>query len=187
MDENAKQALAAALDRLARSRGDEEAWTSLYKLMWPFVLATNFRALGGQRETAEDASQEVFLRLIRYCPFDVLQDPDEFRAYLRRMCVNVVRDIFTKAAREETPLREPGADETVAAGDQPTPEQGAIAHDLLAFARGRLTEEENQLIEMLVMGLSIGETSQELGISYEAAAVRIHRLRGRLSKYMKKI
>src|SRR5215467_4150923 len=93
------------LVRLARQRRDQEAWGELYVRMWPFVLAQNYRCLGGRRDLAEDAAQDVFFRLIRYCAFEHLEDPVDFYAYLTVVCINVSKTyLFRQHRRKETAL-----------------------------------------------------------------------------------
>jgi DNA-directed RNA polymerase specialized sigma24 family protein len=78
---NAVNSLKAAIERLASSSADEDAWRFLYREMRPFVLAILYRRLK-DRATAEDAAQEVFLRVLRARPFEKVHDESAFRAYV---------------------------------------------------------------------------------------------------------
>src|ERR1700730_18556962 len=82
MADNHSPKLEAVLRRLAIKREDRDAWAILYDLMWSRVLAITFRALRGVPDRAEDAGQEVFIRLFRYCDFSKVQNPEDFLPYL---------------------------------------------------------------------------------------------------------
>ncbi len=71
----------------------------------PFVMAMTFRNLRGNVQFAEDACQEVFLRLIRFAPFDKLQEPVEFRRYLARMSRNTALTHVLERVLREVPQR----------------------------------------------------------------------------------
>src|SRR5436309_16103131 len=76
--------------RLAEARDDGDAWTALYTRFRPFVYALAYRRTSGSQDLAKDAAQEVFFRLIKYCPFRKLTDADDFRTYLAIVTRNVV-------------------------------------------------------------------------------------------------
>jgi len=175
----------AAIARLARSADDAEAWQQLFGHYWPFVLATNYRMLGGLRELAEDASQDVFLRLIRYRPFRRLKDPAAFKAYLAATCRNVCRDYLrwyltrdTHASKEET---QPSA-EVRAPG--PSGEDEVLASEALQELLRPLDEDERRVVRYLLEGYGLGDIAQALGITYTNAGVRVHRLRAKLRNYL---
>ncbi len=67
---------------LARRFDDEQAWAILHKIIRPLVLATACRNLRGHLGLAEDACQEVFLRLVRFGPFSKIKRPEDFRKYV---------------------------------------------------------------------------------------------------------
>ncbi|MBI4480962.1 MAG: sigma-70 family RNA polymerase sigma factor [Acidobacteria bacterium] len=175
--------IAESLQRLASSRADQQAWELLYKHLWPFVVSLAYRALRGQRDLAEDASQEVFYRLLRYCQFEKLQDPNAFRAYLATICRNVVRDYIAHLLGKEgldpkTPIKEANSPGNAA-------EQNAQASELLDNLYQNIDNKSLDLLKLLMHGYSIAEISEQLGISYSNAAVRIHRLRLALRNQLK--
>lgn len=70
--------------------------------------------LTGSRELAEDVTQEAFIRVAgRYID---IREPDAFPAYLRRTVVNLTKDHYRRASREQALLRryrsEPSSQET---------------------------------------------------------------------------
>jgi DNA-directed RNA polymerase specialized sigma24 family protein len=66
------------------------------------------------------------------------------------------------------------------ASDTPSPEDAEISRDLLDKVSGRLTPEELQLTESLVMGKDADQISAELGINMATYYQRVSRLRKRL-------
>lgn len=48
------------------NRQDEAAWEDLYRKLWPYVMASMYRGLGGNRTLAEEAAQDVMFRILRH-------------------------------------------------------------------------------------------------------------------------
>jgi RNA polymerase sigma factor (sigma-70 family) len=67
----------------------------------------------------------------------------------------------------------------------PTPDQYDNARKRLADSLEQLGPEERRLVDLLMQGLSLEEMASQLDISYANAAVRIHRLRGRILNRLK--
>jgi RNA polymerase sigma factor (sigma-70 family) len=173
--------IAEALKTLAVSRRDEEAWETLYRHSWPFVRAIIYRRLGAVEGLVDDAAQEVFVRLLRSCPFSELRSPDAFRGYLWRVSDNVARRYRQQIVMSRT----------VALPDEGALPPNNTSVDLLDDVElGQLlqsvwrqsTEAERGLLRLLIEGYSIGEIAQKLRINYGTAAIRIMRLRRRLRK-----
>lgn len=164
---------------LASSETDEEAWKELYLALWPFVVGVLFRKLGANgRQVVEDASQEVFMRLVRTKPFARIQDGDQFRAYTWKMAENVANDWIQKNqfARSRT---EPLDESTL-----------KIAHeasswsDTLDLIRKSLGDSDQALLELLLAGRNLEEIASDQGINYSTAGVRLHRLRLKVSNIL---
>lgn len=181
---NREDRTAALLKILRESPGEETAWKELYVSWWPYVLAQVARELRGQRWLAEEAAQEVFLRLVRYCPFDDLGgDPAAFRAYLRTVCRNTARTCLRRIwNRPEIALPVGGEELIESSEDLPGSEQEA--RDLFEKALEDLSPDDRTLIRMLIDGESLPEIAGRLGVSYSAAAVRVHRLRRRIRQWL---
>jgi len=184
MAQEREPAFETILARLARRREDKEAWTLLYELMWPRVLATTFRVLHGVRDRAEDASQEVFIRLFRYCDFRKLRDPGDFQRYLQTVAQNVANDYLREMQQIVLDI---GEEDVALDGVLPvaTPEQVARARELVERLGNELTPEEKTLAGLLVEGHTVSEIAERLGLSYSNAGVRIHRLRQHVRNLLK--
>lgn len=166
------------LSRLAASRSDTDAWKSLYLRMWPFVFGTNFRLLGGARHAAEDASQEVFLRLLQYSKFQNLQEPDSFYRYLRTVCTNVTRDYLHRLSeRKETGFVEEEVE--LLRSRLPKAGQELITEEYAQILSG-LEATDREMIEMAIRGYSLDEIADAAGLTYQNAGVRLHRIRRNL-------
>jgi len=173
-----KASLPQVLARLANFRDDVEAWKILYLKMWPFVMGLNYRFLGGARELAEDASQEVFLRLLQYAHFESLQDPNNFRSYVRTMCLNVSKDQMRQSLKRK---------ESQLIGDEVNPPRVSLPrfHDVeiretYEQLLSRLSRGDRELIELAALGYTLDEIARATGLTYGNVAVRIHRLRKKL-------
>ena len=180
-----KEALGAALRRLSGcqqgERAWEDAWRVLFRQLWPLVRGISCQELAGVSESVEDASQEVFVRLLRYKPFKRITEPDDFLAYVRVVSRNVSRLYRRKIGRHgETPLADL---------ERPENQAGTAEHDYAALADARkavqrlrdaLTPREQQLLGLVLEDTPIPEIAQKTGVSYANAAVRVHRLRRKL-------
>ena len=178
--------LSDLITRLAQNQDDADAWKLLYRQMWPFVMAVNYRMLRGVHDLAEDASQEVFMRLVMYRNEKIFKDSKTFRAYVRAMCVNVCRDqvkrILKNGEHLQSELYDDLAEQTES--KQSSPEQDAEADQLLAKILGQLPEDEQKFVEFLIEGYKLPEIAKATGLTYSNAAVRLHRLRDKIRKYL---
>lgn len=154
----------------------EQDWTNLYDLLWPYVLSVTFRELGGVRADAEEAAQDVFVRLVRYKPFDRVENAEEFLAYVAGMARNAARDLRGRRAPPAPTLE---VDE-IPGGR--SPEQVLIDRDALEKLLRQVPGPDRLLLELISRGASYREAAETLGTTEEAVTVRIHRLRRRLGR-----
>jgi RNA polymerase sigma factor (sigma-70 family) len=176
-------ALTSILDSLARSRNDEEAWRSLYAQLWPYVMGLNYRFLGGDSDLAEDASQEVMIRLARYCKFEKLKKEDAFRAYVRTVCRNVCRRLLRRRlAAREVSLDELDLQRSEALLGEQAPDEELLAQELLGSAVDKLGPADRQLFTLLIGGFAANEITNITGLARGNVYVRVHRLRHKLRK-----
>jgi len=175
----ASSELNEALARLAVSKNDESAWRSIYGSLWPLVFATAYRRLR-DRSSAEDAAQEVFIRLLHSAPFKQLKDSDELRAYVWRMAINVANtslDRSRRISKGQHALHELGPSEL---SDDAATEDRILYGEALGLAKARLPPEDVKLLGILIAGGNLKEAAETLGLSYSTTGVRLHRLREKL-------
>jgi RNA polymerase sigma factor (sigma-70 family) len=169
--------LESILDQLKNFRNDEKAWADLYTGLWPWVFANIYRYLRGTSRLAEDASQDVFVRLLRYCEFHKVQDPVAFRAYLRIVCKNVARDYYTKdIKRSEIQLRKEGRN--IISSEE---EEIRIKIDNVL---ANLDDMEKRLIQLTMDGYTMQEIIEETDWSYSNTAIRLYRLKKKVRDYL---
>jgi RNA polymerase sigma factor (sigma-70 family) len=168
--------------RLAAARGDEDAWTALYTLFRPFVYSLAYRGTNGSQDLAREATQEVFFRLVKYCPFGKLTDADEFRAYLSVVTRNVVA-ILRRARSPELQTGVLGSPEAELSEPVLTSHGETVElRELLQLALGDLQPDERRALALRLAGHSLQEIADRLGISPGNAAVRLHRIREKLRR-----
>jgi RNA polymerase sigma factor (sigma-70 family) len=171
-----REQLLDALRSLAGRRDDEQAWGLFYRLVRPYVYALCARALGKSARLAEDACQEVFLRIARFAPFDDLADSGNMYPYVRIVCRSVCSDL-----RRRWPSHEQLTDIVGAASSD-----SGVLLQLHDFVRG-LSEDEVRLLHCLILGLTTEEMAKELSVTYSTISVRVHRLRAKLKSVGRRI
>src|SRR5271166_6526247 len=164
---------------LERARaGDLDAFESLLRSHERQVLGTALRLLG-RLEDAQDAAQDVFVRLFRN--LKKLQSMDAVGPWLHRVTVNVCNDAWRKRRPEsditEFSITSEAPDpETVAAQSQ---RQRAVVRGLGTLAR----KERAALVLREVEGLSTREVAEILGSSEVTVRTQICSARIKLKKF----
>jgi len=181
-----KGRLQELLVQLARGSKASLHWQELYEELYndwkPFVASIAYRNVMGDRGRAEDATQECFLRLFRYTDFAVFRSPEEFLAYLAVVARHAARDQL-RLSREFPAGLAP--QEIFSDPSAVTSEQARRAREQLEEVLRSLTWGERRLADLLMQGHSDDAIAGALQISYQAAAVRIHRLRKRLLRELR--
>jgi RNA polymerase sigma factor (sigma-70 family) len=183
-NEAAKKRLDELLPKLKKAPQDGDLWEELYANTRPFVYSIAFRSLRGVKALAEEATQQTFLRVFRYCDFKEFSDAEEFLAYLS----TISRHCAIDTGKKEAP-HSPTALDLLACDflpSQPNPEQRQRAREELQNVLDHLGGDDSRLVHLLMAGLSLTEVAKRLGVTYPAAAVRIHRLRLKLLNRLKR-
>jgi RNA polymerase sigma-70 factor (ECF subfamily) len=173
----------------ACQRGEPGAMDALIRATYTDVYALCHRLLG-DRADAADATQEVFLRVVRSVL--AFRGESAFATWLHRVTVNVCMTALKRRgdarARGQTAgdvaFAAPGGEEALAADDATDPAARAERADLAARTARALAELAPDAREVVVLrdvqGLSTKEAAQLLGISEGAVKVRLHRAHARL-------
>jgi RNA polymerase sigma-70 factor (ECF subfamily) len=169
-------------------RGDAESFEGLMAETEDRVLRLAGRLLG-DRESARDAAQEVFLRVFRY--LGGFRDQEDFRAWLYRITVNVCRDAGRREGRrgfrvslDDREVEDPGGDG----------EDSLLARERVAAVRralGALTPDERAAVVLRDLeGLTSEETARVLGSRPGTVRARISsgraKLRTRLAPFFER-
>jgi RNA polymerase sigma-70 factor, ECF subfamily len=138
-------------------RGEREAFGALYDRYLPRVYAYCYRLLG-QREVAEDANTEVFMRALAALP---MYRAGSFRSWLFAIAHNVVTDKLRRR-RPTVPL--PDAVDLVDRGPS-LEEIATVAADCTSIMKllPRLSADQQQVIALRLSGLSAVEIGEALG------------------------
>src|SRR5262245_25627679 len=165
----AQPTVAELVQCLARDRKDEAAWAAFFDRLWPWVLAHAYRELGGARDWAVDAAQEVFVRIFRYCPFEAFADEPSFRKYAATVCIHVCHDLVKKALRRREVAMPAAAEEFFADLDDVPADQLSEARDRLDQVVAALDTAERDLVHRLRQGHSLQKIADETGTTYSNA------------------
>jgi len=170
--------------------GDNVAWEGIVRTYTRRVYNLCYR-FTGQRQEAEDLTQEVFLRVFRTLDsYDAAQG--SFGVWLHRVGRNLLIDYYraTRKQRltvsledelphlEERPAAAPPSDRTVALGE--------LSH-MLQQALTRLSPELREAVILRdLQGLEYREISDVLGIPEGTVKSRINRGRAELGRLLKR-
>jgi RNA polymerase sigma-70 factor (ECF subfamily) len=159
-------------------RDAKHAFEELVAEHQALVLRTAYRLLG-RIEDAQDAAQEVFLRLLR----NLRRIEGDPKAWLYRVTVNVCRDQYRRRKHMgELPLN---------LKDSALDPERTLELDerkrLLLLALQKLPERERAAIVLRdIEGLSTAETAAILGVEEVTVRSQISAARVKLGKYVRK-
>jgi RNA polymerase sigma-70 factor, ECF subfamily len=174
-------AMAADRDRVTESarQGDLAAFDAMMRRHERLVLATALR-LTGNLEDAQDASQEVFLKLYRN--LGKLKEREDLAPWLYRVTVNVCRDLRRKKPAE--------AEETDLAADAADPQQRAMEEErrrALALSLRMLPQKERAALVLRDLeGLSTDEVARALGSTGATVRSQVSKARVKVRDFLER-
>jgi RNA polymerase sigma-70 factor (ECF subfamily) len=161
----------------AARAGDLAAFDLLMRQYERLVLATALRMLGSL-EDAQDASQEVFLKLYRN--LGKLERDGNIPAWLYRVTVNVCHDM----GRKRKPTASVDEAEAVAVAD---PSDAGDRRRALMLSLRRLSERERAAVVLRDLeGLSTGEVARALGSSEATVRSQISQARVKMREFLER-
>lgn len=168
--------------RLRSKPHDQLAWGEFYRKLRPAVYYTAYKLSGGNVAIAEDITQDTFLRFLDYGDLSRIPDEAHATAYLRQTARRLLYD-----KRYDTEITTPTAEEALEYASYESYDDEDRYHLLwdLEQLSAELTDADRQLLAWLIEGRTIEEIATALNISYQAAGVRLHRLKKRLRKKLK--
>ncbi|MEA3340802.1 MAG: RNA polymerase sigma factor [Chloroflexota bacterium] len=161
-----------------RAPGDSRPFRALAARYRGRVINTAYRFLGNPHD-AEDAAQEVFLKVYRGLPG--FQSASSFSTWLYTITVNVCKNRLRRRSRRPTLLEPDLKSMGVRLPKTPSAERAAIAHerrDSIQETLNRLSETQREaLILRDVQGLGYQQIAEVLGIGLSASKMRVRRAR----------
>lgn len=163
-------------------RGDEEAWTELYRAHAARLRVWLTTVLHGDAATAEDLAAESWLVAARRI-HDFVGDADDFGGWLFGIARNLARNDRRMRARRATSPVWTDSENDAFWGVVPDVEGPVDGADLARRLLATLPPREAEVLACIdVVGLDVKATSLALGISPVAVRVARHRGLGRLRK-----
>jgi len=166
----------------AARAGDLAAFETLMRQHERLVLGTALRLLG-DLEDAQDASQEVFLKLYRN--LGKLERQDNVPGWLYRVTVNVCHDVGRKRPRIESveeveTLPAPAADPRETSGEDER-------RRALMLSLRRLSERERAAVVLRDLeGLSTVEVARAMGSSEATVRSQISQARVKMREFLER-
>ena len=157
----------------AAAAGDVSAFESLYRQYSPRIFGLCLR-LTGQREAAEDCTQESFVAAWR--ALARFERRSRFSTWLHQIAVNAVLS-RRKGLRHEFEVQEP----LLGLPDRADPGGGAPPLDLERAIAGLPDGARHVLVLVGIYGYSHAEAAGALGIAEGTCKAQLHRARALLS------
>jgi len=182
--------------------GDHKAFKRLYDSTSLGIYNLMLR-MSGNRETAEDLTQEVYLRVWR--SLGGLKSPKAFVTWLHRIAINVYRDwaksashrleemrVEVQAQNQDDPEDEDNEDLDLIPSSHPLPDEEALRgemRDVIERAISSLPEKYRAVVIMHhIEGLGLKEIAKSLDVAQGTVMSRLARaramLREKLSGYV---
>lgn len=172
---------------------DTRAFEALIAQYKQSVFATAYRLMGNRQE-AEDQSQEVFLKIYR--GIKGLAEPATLTTWIYRITTNTCLDALDKQQRRPATIpltadEEEGDEADYADARAQTPEESILREELRNCLEQTLiklaTEERSVLILRDVEDCSYQEVAAILEIGLSAVKMRIHRARLAFKRLLEQI
>jgi RNA polymerase sigma-70 factor, ECF subfamily len=157
----------------AAAEGDARAFEHLYRLFSPRIYGLCFR-LTGQREAAEDCTQDSFVAAWR--ALAGFEQRSRFSTWLHRIAVHAVL-ARRRGLRVDYEVAEPVA----GLPDRADPGSGAPPLDLERAIAGLPDGARHVLVLVGIYGFSHAEAAHALGLAEGTCKAQLHRARGLLS------
>ncbi len=164
--------------KLANGRMDDQTFSELYEKYADDVLRFSYFYLG-DRQQAEDVTQDVFVRLITHTP-DLT--PGREKAWLLKVAMNRCRDIWRAAWVKRVVLGSPAVDLAPAPGHI---EESLERKELLAAIRKLPKDFRDAVLLHYYQGYGITEIAEMLNVPEGTISSRLSRGRKKLQEILK--
>lgn len=178
-----ERSLVSDADLIGRARGgDGVAFGQLVERHYNFIYRVAYRWLG-VRQDAEDAAQEVCIRIAK--AINGYQGSAAFTSWLYPIALNAARDIGRKRSRDNTRTEAFGIQSRIEAdaGDDDGDEERAQA---LWSAVAKLSDKQRETVLLVYgEGYSHAQAAEALGISEPTVSWHVHEAKKRLRILMR--
>ncbi len=160
--------------------GDEEAFAALMREYYPFVYTIVIGSVNNPHD-AEEVVQDTFLSAYR--GLTQLEDTTKFKSWLAEIARNCARQWLRKQRGETVPLNE--VNEGILQTEDSPDEQLARQEqrELIRRTMETLPQKDRDIARAFYLeGVSYDELTRAHGLSYNAIALRLFRIKRQLSK-----
>jgi RNA polymerase sigma factor (sigma-70 family) len=178
--------MSTLIQRLREHPQDRNLWAAFYRRFHSSVYYTAYKLCGGDAHSAEDLTQETFLRFFQYKAYLRTDVDANVTAYLRQVTRRLSFDACRAKGKEAAQLQHVGQS---GLPDSSRWRRRFDGEDLVQLGEdvsrlaSYLSESDLELLRRLLSGESIKEAAAEMHLSYQATAVRMHRLRRRIDDH----
>jgi RNA polymerase sigma-70 factor (ECF subfamily) len=161
-------------------KSKNEAFETMYCQNHPMVLQMCLGFVKGDKDTANDLSQEIFISV--WNNLDKFRGASSYKTWIYRITVNTCLQ-YVKKDRKETPLSKSEIENQTTDKDEEKP----IFDDIpkLYNAIGQLKKIDRLIIMMVLENQDYISISEVIGIKPINVRVKIHRIKKRLEKILK--
>ena len=160
---------------IARAQRDPAAFAPLYETYFDAVYRYCHARLG-DGQAVEDAASQVFTNVLAALPrYRAVDRPGAFRSWLFTIAHNVVVNQHRSRGRRQIGSLTDAGDVVDAA---PTPEDAAVAAEArqtIQTVLGHLTDEQRQVVELRLAGLTDAEIAGVIGRKHGAVRAAQYR------------
>lgn len=190
--DRAQEAGSSVLDLAGVRRRDPQALAALFEQHFDRVYGLVFRLLG-DRHSAQDATQEVFLKVHRAAhTLDPSRDPEP---WITTIAYNVCRDLWRSGAyrltRQAVSIDDPEHGDTLLTSRADDPEQALIAAERRGIVQQAIGALHEPLRAVVVLreyqGLSYERIAELTGTTPVAARKRYSRALAELGRLLEKV
>lgn len=157
-----------------------QLFETIYHQHHPMVLQMCLGFVKGDRDTAEDLSQEIFV--IIWSNLSKFKGASSYKTWIYRITVNTCLQYVKKYGKERT-ASESEIEAHLRVTDDGTTENNPIPE--LYKAIGQLNELDRLIIMMVLDNQDYDSISEVMGISSVNARVKVHRIKKRLETILK--
>lgn len=158
---------------------DQRAWQVWFEACHSRLYYVLYWRAGGNVQRAQDAAQEAMLRFVRYHGYERTATDQDALAYLIRTGLNVLTSERPPLPRDESP---PEAIE-----DPIRPIEIAEKASDLQRVLAELPADDAQVLRMAIEGHTTAEIARSQGVTYTAAASRVHRAKARAIEIFERV